>query len=95
VHGDGPASARQPNEQLLDQKAIIDDHDRRRRHDERLLICEIGVFDGADASVVPLGKNATKFGSSGRQATRHDECCVPEVDEPDLAALVGDTPPVA
>ena len=84
------SSSAEPDEQLLDQEAVVADEPSVRH----LLVGEVGVFDLADAGLVAVAKNAMKFLAGPRHPSGHDESRITEIDDAYLAA-VADAPSMA
>ncbi len=86
-----PPSEVKPDEQFLDQQAVIEEDRRRRGHG--LLVLEFWVLDAGQALLVSLCEHAPEFSPGSTDASGHHQRGVAEVNEPNLSTVV-DAPAV-
>lgn len=79
---------REPDEQLLDEQTIVENHSilDARRH--VLLIGQIGIVDCQEALVIAFPKHTTKLHTRRGDTAQDDQRCIAKLDKAALAALV-------
>jgi len=71
---------------MFDQQSVIKDESAGRTG--HLLVGKVRVGDTRHSPLVSPAKDFVKFSAGDVDASRHDQCGVAEVDDPDLASAI-------